>query len=122
MEEDRNTIDGDRFNFILVIAHKHTETHLDVFVGLELADVLLQKQQVERQVVPVAFRLGQHPHSGQQLVDLQEMGGAAAQQGAQAGVDHHGDQGHKDYQVHQAEEGEGGNETTAFENSINANK
>lgn len=71
-------------------------------MGLELADVLLQEEQVEREVVPVAVRLGQDAHGGQQLVDLQEVGVAVAEERAETGVDNHGDEGDEDHQVDQA--------------------
>lgn len=47
-------------------------------------------------------RLGQDAHGGQQLVDLQEVGVAVAEERAEAGVDHHGDEGDEDHQVDQA--------------------
>lgn len=50
----------------------------------------------------MSVRLGQDAHGGQQLVDLQEVGVAVAEERAEAGVDHHGDEGDEDHQVDQA--------------------
>lgn len=50
----------------------------------------------------MSVRLGQDAHGGQQLVDLQEVGVAMAEEGAETGVDDHGDEGDEDHQVDQA--------------------
>lgn len=77
-------------------------THLDVFVGLEFTDVLLQEQQIQREIIPLAIRGGQNAHSGQQLVDFQEVGIPMAEEGAQTGVDHHRNECNKHDQVDEA--------------------
>lgn len=79
-----------------------SQTHLDVLVGLELADVLLQEEQIQRQVVPLPCRGGHDAHRGQRLVGLQEVGVSMADQGAETGVDHHGNQSDEQHQVDEA--------------------
>lgn len=69
---------------------------LDVLVGFELADVLLQEEQIEREVVPLAAGRGQDTHRGQQLVSFQEVGVPVTQEGAETGIDHHRDQRRED--------------------------
>lgn len=89
---------------------EHTYTgvnsHLHVLVGLEFADVLLQEEQVQGQVVPLAAGSRHDAHRGQRLVDFQEVGVSLAEEGAEAAVDHHGNQSREDHQVHQTEDGE----------------
>lgn len=67
-------------------------THLDVFVGLQFADVLLQEEQVQREIIPVAVRGRQDAHGGQRLVGFQKVGVSMTEEGTETGVDHHRNQ------------------------------
>lgn len=81
---------------------QYTLTHLDVFVGLQLADVLFQEEQIQRQIVPLATRGGQDAHCGQRLVGFQEAGISMAEEGTETGIDHHGNQWNEQDQVDEA--------------------
>lgn len=79
--------------------------HLNVFEGLQFADVLAEEQQIQREVVPLAVRGGQNAHSGEQLVGFQEVGVAVAQQRTHAGVDDRRNEADEQDQVDQAGRG-----------------
>ena len=79
-------------------------THLQALIGLELAEVLLQEQQVDAQVVVPGRDQAQRPEAGQELVGFEEPG--ALPRRAQGGVDHQGGEEDVHRQVGVAEEAE----------------
>lgn len=77
-------------------------THLDVFVGLQFAEVLLQEEQIQWEIVPLVTGGGQDAHGGQWLVGFQEAGISMAEEGTETGVDHRGNQRNEQNQVDKA--------------------
>lgn len=80
-------------------------TYLDVFIGLQFTDVLLQEEQIQREIVPLATGGGQDTDGGQGLVGFQEAGISIAEEGTETGVYHHGDQRDEQHQVDEAANG-----------------
>lgn len=76
--------------------------YLDVFVGLQFADVLLQEEQIHREIVPLASGCGQDAKGGQQFAGLQEAGVSMAVKGTETSVDYHGNQCNEQGQVDKA--------------------